>query len=138
MRVLALDVGEKNIGLALSDGLGWTAQGLTTLRRQAIDQDILALKTIITENQVGEIVVGMPINLDGSLGKKAQEVAAFIDNVKKRINLPIKAWDERFSSVQAERVMLEADLSRKKRKKKIDQLAAQLILQNYLDANSGK
>ncbi len=136
MRILALDVGEKNIGLAISDELGWTAQGLPNLRRQTVDKDISVLAGIIKEYSAGEIVVGMPINMDGSLGKKAKEVSLFIEDFKKQISLPVKVWDERLSSLQAEKVMLEADLSRKKRKKKIDQLAAQLILQSYLDART--
>ena len=136
MRILALDVGEKNIGLALSDELGWTAQGLPTLRRQTKNNDINFIVDLAKSQDVSEIVVGMPINLDGSLGKKAQEVASFIKDLKKKVTVPIKAWDERLTSVQAEKVMLEANLSRKKRKQKIDRLAAQLILQSYLDARS--
>ena len=136
MRILALDVGEKNIGLAISDELGLTAQGRPTLRYQTKDEAICAICDIAEENRVTEIVVGMPINLNGSLGKKAKEVASFTEDLKKRINLPVKVWDERLTSVQAERVMLEADLSRKKRKKNIDRLAAQLILQGYLDCKS--
>lgn len=131
-----MDVGEKNIGVAISDELGWTAQGLPTLRRQTKDRDTCAITNIAEEKCVTEIVVGMPVSLDGSLGKKAREVAGFVEDLKRRLRLPIKVWDERFTSVQAERVMLEADLSRKKRKKKIDQLSAQLILQSYLDAES--
>ena len=136
MRILALDVGEKNIGVAISDELGWTAQGLPTLRRQTKDRDTCAIANIVEEKCVTRIVVGMPISLDGSLGKKAREVASFVEDLKRRLRLPIKVWDERITSVQAERLMLEADLSRKKRKKKIDQLSAQLILQSYLDAES--
>lgn len=136
MRILALDVGEKKIGVAISDELGWTAQGLPTLRRQTKDRDTCAIANIAEEKCVTRIVVGMPVSLDGSLGKKAREVAGFVEDLKRRLRLPIKVWDERFTSVQAERIMLEADLSRKKRKKKIDQLAAQLILQSYLDAES--
>jgi len=134
MRILALDVGEKNIGVAISDELGWTAQGLPTLRRQTKDRDTCAIANIVEEKCVTRIVVGMPISLDGSLGKKAREVASFVEDLKRRLRLPIKVWDERITSVQAERLMLEADLSRKKRKKKIDQLSAQLILQSYLDS----
>ena len=134
MRILALDVGEKNIGLAISDKLGLIAQGLPTLRHQTKDEDISAIANVLKVHHVTEVVVGMPVNLDGSLGKKAQEVAVFLEDLKKKITLPIKVWDERFTSVQAEKVLLEAGLSRKKRKRKIDQLAARLILQNYLDA----
>lgn len=136
MRILALDMGEKRIGVAISDELGWTAQGLPTLKRQTKDRDTCAIANIVEEKCVTEIVVGMPVSLDGSLGKKAREVAGFVEDLKRRVKLPVKVWDERFTSVQAERVMLEADLSRKKRKKKIDQISAQLILQSYLDAES--
>ena len=134
MRILALDLGEKNIGLAISDKLGLIAQGLPTLRHQTKDEDISAIADILKVHHITEVVVGIPVNLDGSLGKKAQEVAVFLEDLKKKITLPIKVWDERFTSVQAEKVLLEAGLSRKKRKRKIDQLAARLILQNYLDA----
>ena len=136
MRILALDVGEKNIGLAMSDELGWTAQGLPSLRHQTNDKDICSIVDIVKKEDVTEIVVGMPINMDGSLGEKAKEVALFLEDLKKKVTVPIKAWDERLSSLQAEKVMLQADLSRKKRKKKIDTLAAQLILQSYLDSKS--
>lgn len=134
MRILALDVGEKNIGLAISDKLGLIAQGLPTLKHQTKDEDISAIANILKDHHITEVIVGIPVNLDGSLGKKAQEVAVFLEDLKKKITLPIKVWDERFTSVQAEKVLLEAGLSRKKRKGKIDQLAARLILQNYLDA----
>jgi putative Holliday junction resolvase len=134
MRILALDVGEKNIGLAISDELGYIAQGFASLRQESKDKSFRTIANITKEQSVKEIVVGMPINLDGSLGKKAKEVASFVAELKKKVNIPIKVWDERFSSLQAEKVMLEADMSRKKRKKNVDKLAAQLILQSYLDA----
>ncbi|MBN3038861.1 MAG: Holliday junction resolvase RuvX [Candidatus Omnitrophica bacterium] len=134
MRILALDVGEKNIGLAISDELGWTAQGLPTLRYQENTEALLEITNVVKENNVSEIVVGMPINMDGSLGKKAKEVVSFLESLQKEVSVPIKLWDERMSSVQAEKLMLKADLSRKKRKKKVDQLAAQIILQTYLDS----
>ncbi len=134
MRILALDVGEKNIGVAISDELGLTAQGRPTLKCRTKDEAICAICDIAEENRVTEIVVGMPVKLDGSVGKKAKEVASLLEDLKKRINLPVKAWDERLTSAQAEKVMLKADLSRKKRKRNIDRLAAQLILQSYLDS----
>lgn len=135
-RILALDVGEKRIGLAISDGLGWTAQGLPTLNGEDKAKAICAIAEIARENQVTEIVLGMPLNMDGTPGKRAKETALFLEDLKKEIPLPIKTWDERLSSAQAQRLMLEADLSRKKRKKKVDRLAAQLILQSYLDAKN--
>lgn len=136
MRILALDVGEKNIGLAISDKLGYTAQGLPNLRRQAQDEDIFKIIEIAKANEVTEIVVGMPLNLDGSLGKKAKEVTQFLEQLQEKVDLPVKTWDERLTTVQAEKVLLAQDTSRKKRKIKIDRLAAQLILQGYLDAKS--
>jgi len=136
MRVLGLDVGEKHIGLAVSDGLGWTAQGLSTVIVQDKNSAISSIIKVIKENEVSEVVVGMPFNMDGSPGKKAQEIANFIEDLKKKIPLPIKIWDERLSSVEAEKLMLQADLSRRKRKRKVDKLAAQLILQGYLDAKN--
>ncbi len=136
MRILALDVGEKNIGLAISDKLGWTAQPLRSLKHRTTAESICAIAELAKDNQVSEIIVGMPLNLDSSFGEKAKDVAAFTEDLKKKIALPVKIWDERFTSLQAKKVMLEADLSRKKRKKKIDQLAAQLILQSYLDAQA--
>lgn len=136
MRILALDVGEKNIGLAISDKLGYTAQGLPNLRRQAQDEDIFKIIEIAKANEVTEIVVGMPLNLDGSLGSKAKEVTQFLEQLQNKVDLPVKTWDERLTTVQAEKVLLAQDTSRKKRKIKIDRLAAQLILQGYLDAKS--
>ncbi|MBN2096952.1 MAG: Holliday junction resolvase RuvX [Candidatus Omnitrophica bacterium] len=136
MRILALDVGEKNIGLAISDELGLTAQGRPSFRRKNPDEDMVLLAEIIRDSGVGEIVVGMPLNMDGSLGKQTQAIGRFLDDLKKHLSLPIKLWDERLTTLQAERIMLQGDLSRKKRKKKIDQLSAQLILQSYLDAQN--
>ena len=136
MRILGLDVGDKNIGVAISDGLGWTAQGLPNIKVQSQGQVTTALGEIIKENQIIEVVVGMPLNMDGTSGKAAQKVANFIEDLEKQISIPVKAWDERLSSLQAEKIMIAADLSRKKRKKRVDRLAAQLILQSYLDAKN--
>ena len=137
MRILALDVGEKRIGLAMSDELGWTAQGLPTLERQSSDQDLSAIVQLAKEHKVTEIVVGMPVNMNGTLGKKAEEVTEFLQDLKQKTDIPIKVWDERLTSLQAERIMIAANVSRKKRKQKSDKLAAQLILQGYLDSKTG-
>ncbi|MFH1046596.1 MAG: Holliday junction resolvase RuvX [Candidatus Omnitrophota bacterium] len=134
MRILALDVGEKNIGLALSDPLGLTAQALPTLIRRDQAQDLKEISSLIKKNDVGEVVVGLPLNLDGSEGKNAQRIKLFVEELKKETAVLLKLWDERLTTMQAQRIMLVADISRKKRKAKIDQLAAQLILQSYLDA----
>jgi len=133
MRIMGIDYGEKRFGIALSDPLGITAQGLPTVERTSIQEDIKKIINIIQEKEVQEIVVGLPKHLNNTLGDKAKEVLNFIDTLKKHINIPIKTFDERFSTVRANRAMLEGDLSRKKRKERVDMIAAQLILQGYLD-----
>jgi putative Holliday junction resolvase len=130
---MGIDYGEKRFGIALSDPLGITAQGLPTIERTSIQEDIKKIINIIQEKEVQEIVVGLPKHLNNTLGDKAKEVLNFIDTLKKHINIPIKTFDERFSTVQANRAMLEGDLSRKKRKERVDMIAAQLILQGYLN-----
>ncbi|MFW5981312.1 MAG: Holliday junction resolvase RuvX [bacterium] len=135
MRIMGLDYGDKTIGIAISDKMGWTAQNKGVIRRQNLTVDLEELKEYMEEYQVEEIVVGLPLNMDGSKGKRVEKTQDFINFLKKRIDLPIKVWDERLSSKQAESILLEADLSRKKRKKVIDQVAAAIILQSYLDAN---
>ena len=133
-RILGLDLGQKRIGLALSDKLGCTAQGLDTLVRSDINRDIESLRELVEKYEVKEIVVGLPLNMNGSLGPSARKVMEFIGILKKKLGLPIKSRDERLSSLQAEGVLLKADLSRQKRKKVVDKLAAQLILQSYLES----
>lgn len=133
MRILGIDYGEKRIGIALSDPLGITAQGLATLERTQREDDIKKILTIIQEKEVNRIIVGLPKHMDNTVGDKAREVLSFIDLLKEHTNIPIETIDERLSTVRATRAMLEGDLSRKKRKERIDMIAAQLILQNYLD-----
>jgi putative Holliday junction resolvase len=134
MRVLGLDVGQKRIGIAISDGLGLTAQGLNTIERE----DAKSLENLIRENDVAEIVIGLPLNMNGSKGERAEDAILFGDALKVKFSLPVKMWDERLSTLYAEKEMLRGDLSRKKRKRLNDMLAAQLILQNYLDAKKSK
>jgi len=138
MRIMGIDYGEKRFGIALSDPLGITAQGLPTIERTSIQEDIKKIINILQEKEVEEIVLGLPKHLNNTLGDKAKEVLNFIDTLKKHINIPIKTFDERFSTVRANRAMLEGDLSRKKRKERVDMIAAQLILQDYLDRSSTK
>ncbi|MBU6391601.1 MAG: Holliday junction resolvase RuvX [Planctomycetes bacterium] len=133
MRIIGIDYGEKRIGIAISDPLGITAQGLPTIERTNIQEDMQKILNIIREKEVGEIVVGLPKHMNNSLGEKAQEVLAFVDLLKKHSNLPVSVIDERLSTVRAQRAMLEGNLSRKKRKDRVDMIAAQLILQDYLD-----
>ena len=134
MRILGLDVGSKRIGLALSDELLLTAQGLQSLERKDLEADLKAIADLITANGVVEVVAGLPLNMNGTESKQTKEVREFIVDLTEAVSVPVKAWDERLTSVQAERAMLEADLSRAKRRKLSDKVAAQLILQSYLDA----
>ncbi|MBI2470855.1 MAG: Holliday junction resolvase RuvX [Planctomycetes bacterium] len=133
MRIIGIDYGEKRIGLAISDPLGITAQGLPTIERTHIQEDLQKIFTIIREKDVGEIIIGLPKHMNNTLGEKAQAVLAFADLIKKHVNIPVNTIDERLSTVMAHRAMLEGNLSRKKRKDRVDMIAAQLILQNYLD-----
>jgi len=137
MRVLGLDMGTKTIGVALSDEAGMTAQPVMTLKRKGMDADIRALKKSIDENDVMTIVVGMPINMDGSMGERSRQVEAFIGRLKATTGLPVIAWDERLSTVAVTRVLIDGDVSRKKRKEVVDKMAASYILQGYLDSLSG-
>ena len=132
MRKMALDVGTKTIGVALSDPLGWTAQGLEVISRRKLEVDLNRLKEICTEYEVTEIVVGLPKNMNGTLGPKAHEILDFVEALKEALGLPVVTWDERLSTVAAQRALLEADVSRSKRKKVIDKMAAVIILQGYL------
>ena len=133
MRILGLDIGEKRIGVALSDPLGIIAGALTVIERTTDEAAIKQILDLACENEVERIVVGMPRSLDGSLGKQAQAVQSFIDSLKGHTQLPLVTWDERLSTVAAERTMLEVGMKRDKRKKRRDSLAAAFILQGYLD-----
>ena len=134
MRILSLDVGEKRIGMAVSDALGLIAQQLETLTRSNETDDFIRIRDIVKDKEVSEIVVGFPLNMDGTEGPKAAEINKFIEGLKKECSVPMKIWDERLTTREANRILIEADVSRKKRKKLNDKLAAQLILQSYLDS----
>lgn len=133
MRILGLDVGSKTIGVAISDPLGWTAQGITTIKRQSFVKDIESIKIIYDKYNVEKIVVGLPKNMNGTIGTTGEMVQDFCARLEKTFSPEIVMWDERLTTVAAERAMLEADLSRKKRKKIVDKIAATYILQGYLD-----
>jgi putative Holliday junction resolvase len=134
MKILGLDVGDKRIGIAVSDELGYTAQGITVLHRKDLADDLSELKGLVAAHDVSEVVVGFPKNMDGSLGAGAQKVMAFAKTMEESLSVPVILWDERWTTVEASRVLLEADLSRKKRKNVVDKVAAVLILQGYLDS----
>ncbi|MEA3305292.1 MAG: Holliday junction resolvase RuvX [Candidatus Omnitrophota bacterium] len=134
MRILSLDVGEKRIGMALSDELGFIARPLETLHRETENADFEEIKKIAHTMDVTEVVVGLPLNMDGRAGPNAKKAYDFVEKLKKKLKTPVKLWDERLTTLEANRILIKAGMSRKKRKKLDDKLAAQLILQSYLDA----
>lgn len=138
MRVLGLDVGDRKIGMSLSDSSGSIAQALKVYRRTTLDKDLGELKRVVEEHSIDEIVVGLPKDLSGAIGKKATEVMAFAEEIRRHISLPTVLWDERFSTNEANRIFEMAQVSHKKRKPFIDMMASQLILQGYLDAQKAK
>jgi putative Holliday junction resolvase len=130
---MGLDVGTKTIGVAVSDPLGWTAQGVSTIKRTSLEKDLASLKTYIKEYGVEAFVIGLPVNMNGSMGASVDMVRGFGDIIEQRIALPVYYQDERLSTVSAQRVLLEGDVSRSKRRNVVDKLAAVFILQTYLD-----
>lgn len=138
MRIMGLDVGTHTIGIAISDELGITAQGLKTLKRKSMEEDFKEMAAIIRQFEIEKIIVGLPKNMDGTLGKQAEKVLKWMEALKDKIQISVATWDERLSTVGASKVLLEADLSRRKRKRVIDKVAAVLILQGYLDQSRSK
>jgi putative holliday junction resolvase len=135
-RVLGLDVGSKTIGLAVSDPLGITAQGLETIRRKNKRLDFEALRKIIQHYAISEIVVGYPLRLSGAEGTQSGKMQLFAEELRKRFSLPVHLWDERLTSTQANRLLREMELSIKKRAGAVDRMAAVLILQSWMEARS--
>ena len=133
VRILGLDVGSKTIGVAISDPLGFTAQGLTTIRRTKKEQDIQEIKKFCDEYDVKVIVIGLPKNMNGTIGPSGEITMALGKLIEEELNVEIKFWDERLTTVAAHKAMIEADLSRSKRKKIVDKVASTYILQGYLD-----
>ena len=134
MRILALDVGTKTIGVAVSDELQISSNGVKTIQRKSRKSDLNELQEIIGEYKPTEIVVGLPYREDGSLSQRGRDIEDFSKKIGNRFKLPITYVDESFSTVFAEKALIEADLSRKKRKKIIDKMAAVVILQGYLNS----
>ena len=132
-RLLGLDFGEKFIGVAVSDGLGITAQGLGRIARKSPQADLDKIRVLIKEHQAEKLIVGLPKKMDGSWGTQAEVVMSFIEELRKNLGVEVVPWDERLTTVEAERAMIRGDLRRKKRKGIIDKLSAVLILQSYLD-----
>ncbi|OGW82601.1 MAG: Holliday junction DNA helicase RuvA [Omnitrophica bacterium RIFCSPHIGHO2_02_FULL_51_18] len=138
MRILALDFGEKRIGAAVSDPLGFTAQGLETIENKGKQNVFQALKELCRETNAEEMVIGLPVNMNGTVGPKAKQVLDLVPELQKELGIPVSTWDERLSSRQALRLMIEEGLSRVKQKKQSDQLAAMIILQGYLESKRPK
>lgn len=138
MRIMGLDVGDRRIGIALSDPMGWIAQGHSVLHRTSMEKDLRHLKQLCVEMEVEKLVVGFPRNMNGTIGPRAQQTEEFARQLKDYVNLPLEYWDERMTTQIAERVLIEADVSRRKRRQVIDKMAAISILQNYLDSLNKK
>ncbi len=132
-RLLGLDLGSKTIGIAVSDPGLSVASARTTIRRTRFSKDVVELSEIARQEDTAAFVLGLPLNMDGSEGPRVQATRAFVRNLGQKTGIPVVYWDERLSTVAAERAMLEADLSRRKRAAKVDQVAASLILQGFLD-----
>lgn len=132
--ILALDFGDRRIGIAVSDELGLYAHPLMTLERTAWKNDLEAIRHIVEERQVRRIVVGMPLDMDGSRGRRVGKTERFMARVRQATGLEVVPWDERLTTVEAERTLLRGDMSRARRRRVIDQVAAVIILQTYLDA----
>jgi putative Holliday junction resolvase len=137
MRILGIDHGTKRIGLAISDELGIIAQPLEYVLAEPFDKFLARLKEIIHEKEVELLLVGMPRNMDGSYGEAALKVEAFVAVLKETLIVPVKTWDERLTSAQANRFLIEGNVRREKRKEKVDKTAAAILLQSYLDVTSG-
>ena len=132
-RIMGLDVGDKTIGVAVSDLMGLTAQGVKTIKRVGKKKDIEALKEIIKERQVNKIVSGLPKNMNGTLGPQGEKVIKFCELLEEETGIKIEYWDERLSTVAAERTLIQGNVRRENRKGVIDMVAAVIILQGYLD-----
>ena len=139
MRVLGLDYGSKTVGVAVSDALGLTAQGLETIVRKEenkLRQTCARIEALISEYQITAVVLGYPKNMNNTVGERAQKALEFKEMIERRTGLPVVMWDERLTTVEAERTLMEAGVRRENRKQYLDQLAAVFILQGYLDSLS--
>ena len=136
MRVLGLDVGTKTIGLAVSDPLGITAQGLETLRRKNKRSDFQQLEKLIRDYEIGELVVGYPLGMSGTEGKQGERMRSFAEELRQRFGLPVHLWDERLTTAQANRALREMEMSLERRRRMVDRMAAVLILQSWMDQKS--
>ncbi|MBP1999030.1 putative Holliday junction resolvase [Paenibacillus shirakamiensis] len=136
MRIIGLDYGDRRIGVAVSDAFGWTAQGLEVIERRGNGAEHTRIAELVREYDVTEVVVGLPKNMNGTVGPRGEICIAFAEELRQALALPVHLWDERLTTVSAQRTLIEADVSRKKRKQVVDKLAAVFILQNFLDSKS--
>lgn len=135
MRVLGIDYGDRNIGVAVSDAFRWTAQGLEVITKRRDEGEMERIAQLAEQHEVSEIIVGLPKNMNGTIGPRGELSIAFANQLSEKLGIPVHLWDERLTTVAAEKLLIDADVSRKKRKAVIDKMAATIILQNYLDFN---
>ncbi|MBD3307600.1 Holliday junction resolvase RuvX [candidate division KSB3 bacterium] len=133
VKLLGLDVGDSKIGVAVSDGLGYTAQGITTFKRRTPMKDLRIIQRFIHENDVGEVIVGLPLKMNGTRSSQTNKILAFRDFLANHLSVPVQTWDERLTTVQAIKILKRGHIRRKKRAPLIDKVAAVIILQGYLD-----
>lgn len=141
MRILGLDYGTKTIGVAISDPFGWTAQGIETIKRQDprnLIESIKRIDELVQEYKVEKIIVGLPKNMNNSEGERVKSTMYFVNRLSKELNIEVDTYDERLSTVSAERILIEGQVRRENRKEYIDKVAATIILQTYLDTISNK
>ena len=136
IRTMALDVGDRRIGIAISDALGMTVQGRPTLTRTNVEADIKHIRRLVTDNEVGHLVVGHPLHMDGSASPQSEKTEAFAERLKKVLPIPVALWDERLTSFAAEQHLEELGLDWRERRRHVDEVAAVLILEDYLGTHS--
>ncbi|MCC3375615.1 Holliday junction resolvase RuvX [Cohnella sp. REN36] len=133
-RIMGLDYGDRRTGVAVSDLFGWTAQGVEVIEHKTEEACLRRVEALVRENEVEEVVVGLPKNMNGTVGPRGEICMAFAEALRQKLSMPVHLWDERLTTVAAERTLLEADVSRSKRKQVIDKMAAAILLQSYLDS----
>jgi putative holliday junction resolvase len=133
MKSLGLDVGDSKIGVAVSDSLGYTAQGITTFKRRSLQRDLRTIQRFIRDNGVSEVVVGLPLKMNGRHSSQTNKILMFCDYLAQHLKVPVRTWDERLTTVQAIKILKRGHVRRKKRAPLVDKVAAVIILQGYLD-----
>ncbi|GAK56196.1 putative holliday junction resolvase [Candidatus Vecturithrix granuli] len=133
IKALGLDVGGAKIGVAVSDGLGYTAQGMTTFTRRSLQHDLKTIRQLIHENDIGEVVIGLPLHLNGHYSAQTKKVMSFCRYLSQNLHVPVRTWDERLTTVQAINILKTGHVRWKKRAPLVDKVAAIIILQGYLD-----